>query len=321
MEGDEVKRYFRQWADGNSEDPLPAHERTADTRVLKMLYEGNMAEANRREVQQRKSWIANHKHEFYRQTGKPRRVPKVRTWLGGSAGSGKSTTLKTIVQHVRLIFQREGVAASVELTAYTGVAAFNIGFGAKTACSSFQIFPKAQWKKELEGDALRRLEEQWQSVILLIVDEISFIGRAFFARMHFRVQQGRRRFFSEAALDPNEYEFGDISIILVGDFGQLEPIEDLSLCDTETTFQTCAKVLKPLWRHIRFGKDLLGIFDEAIMLRRIHRSKADMWWTESCLRLRDFSGQPRHSHQWAAEALSSVGSRGTHINGQPRHPI
>ena len=31
------------------------------------------------------------------------------------------------------------------------------------------------------------------------------------------------------------------------------------------------------------------------------------------------SGQPRHSHEWAAEALTSVGSRGTHISGQPRH--
>ena len=30
-------------------------------------------------------------------------------------------------------------------------------------------------------------------------------------------------------------------------------------------------------------------------------------------------GQPRHSHQWAAEALTSVGSRGTLISGQPRH--
>ena len=29
--------------------------------------------------------------------------------------------------------------ATVELTAYTGVAAFNIGFGARTCCSSFVI--------------------------------------------------------------------------------------------------------------------------------------------------------------------------------------
>ena len=25
------------------------------------------------------------------------------------------------------------------------------------------------------------------------------------------------------------------------------------------------------------------------MLKRIHRSKDDLWWTESCLRLRDFT--------------------------------
>ena len=33
------------------------------------------------------------------------------------------------------------------------------------------------------------------------------------------------------------------------------------------------------------------------------------------------SGQPRHSDQWAAEALTSGGSRGTHISGQPRHSL
>ena len=54
--------------------------------------------------------------------------------------------------------------------------------------------------------------------MLLIVDEVSFIGTAFFARMHFRLQQ--------ADLDPNESTFGAISLVLVGDFGQLEPIDD-----------------------------------------------------------------------------------------------
>ena len=71
-------------------------------------------------------------------------------------------------------FKKEDIPATVELTAYTGIAAFNIGFGAKTACSSFQL--SGQWKKELKGAAARRLEEQWQGVVLLIVDEISFIG-------------------------------------------------------------------------------------------------------------------------------------------------
>ena len=222
-------------------------------------------------------------------TGIQQRIPTLRSWLGGSAGSGKSTTLKTVLQHIRLLFQRECVDATVELTAYTGVAAFNIGFGAKTACSSFKIFPKAAWKTELTGEAQRELEEQWQGVVLLIVDEISFIGRAFFARMHFRLQQAMRRYFAAAGLDPNDYTFGDLSVILVGDFGQLEPIEDWSMCDTETTYNTCPKSMRGLWRHAEQGKRLLAIFDEAIMLKMIHRSKDDLWWTESCLRLRDFT--------------------------------
>ena len=33
-------------------------------------------------------------------------MPTLRTWLGGSAGSGKSSALKTIVQHIRLLFQK-----------------------------------------------------------------------------------------------------------------------------------------------------------------------------------------------------------------------
>ena len=131
-----------------------------------------------------------------------RNMPKLRTWLCGSAGSGKSTTLKTTVRHVRLLFQRENVDASIELTAYTGVAAFNIGLGARTAVSSFRIYPNAPWKKDLRGEPARQQEEQWINVALLIVDEVSFIGRAFLARMHFRLQQAKRRSFSEAALDP-----------------------------------------------------------------------------------------------------------------------
>ena len=219
---------------------------------------------------------------------KMKRAPLLRSYLSGSAGSGKSTTLRTTLQHLRLLFQDEGVPATVELTAYTGVAAFNIGFGAKTACSAFRIFPNAAFKKELQGDQFRALEKQWESVVLLIVDETSFIGRAFFHRMHCRLQQARRGFFAERGLDPEKFHFGDISMILVGDFGQLEPIGDLSFCDDEMTYATCPKPLWHLWGHAQSGRHLLESFTEATNLTRIHRSKDDLWWTESCLRLRDF---------------------------------
>ena len=161
-----------------------------------------------------------------------REVPLLRIFLGGSAGSGKSTTLKTCVQHIRLMFKNNQIAATVQLTAYTGVAAFNIGFGARTVCSAFQIFPNALWKAEIDGLALRKLEDTWENVALLIIDEISFIGRALFTKMHFRTQQARRSYFRDRRLIPGKHTFGDISMILVGDFGQLEPIDDWSFCDS-----------------------------------------------------------------------------------------
>ena len=228
-------------------------------------------------------------YDTVRADGTYRRVPLLKAFLGGSAGSGKSTTLKTCVQHVRLMFLTKNVPAKVELTAYTGVAAFNIGFGARTACSAFQVFPNAAWKNELEGKALRKLEDLWGNVLLLIIDEISFIGTSLFACMHFRTQQAKRSYFSERGLDPNASTFGDLSMILVGDFGQLEPIDDWSMCDTEASWANCPKNLRHHWRLHRHGKLLLTEFKEAIMLKQIHRSKEDMWWTESCLRLRDFT--------------------------------
>ena len=159
--------------------------------------------------------------------------------------------------------------------------------------------------KKLQGDALRRLEQTWANVVLLIVDEVSFIGRAFFTRMHFRLQQAKRRDFSERGADPNKASFGDISILLVGDFGQLEPIDDWSMCDTECCYQTCPKKLRHLWNHNKFGKVLLQKFDEAVMLKEIHRSSEDMWWTESCLRLRDFTC--RKEQDWDFWRLHDLG--------------
>jgi len=35
------------------------------------------------------------------------------------------------------------------------------------------------------------------------------------------------------------FTFGDVPIILVGDLGQLQAIEDWIMCDTEATFQKC----------------------------------------------------------------------------------
>ena len=97
---------------------------------------------------------------------------------------------------------------------------------------------------------------------------------------------------------PDGCTFGDISVILVGDFGQLEPIDDWSLCDTEARYKDQPRRLLHLWRHAEYGKELLKTFNEAVILSRIHRSSDDLWWTESCLRLRDFTCTKDGDYDW-----------------------
>lgn len=76
--------------------------------------------------------------------------------------------------------------------------------------------------------------------------------------------------------------------MLVGDVGQLEPIGDWSMCDLEATYQSCPKSMRHIWRHACQGKLRMLTFADAVIFTRIHRSKEDMWWTGSCLRLHDF---------------------------------
>ena len=67
-------------------------------------------------------------YEAVRRDGERRPIPKIKLFLGGSAGSGKSTTLKTCVQHARRLFMKMKKTAKVELTAYTGVAAYVVRY-------------------------------------------------------------------------------------------------------------------------------------------------------------------------------------------------
>ena len=70
-------------------------------------------------------------------------------------------------------------------------------------------------------------------------------------------------------------------MILVGDVGQLQPIEDISICDDGTTYATRPKSMWNLWGHAQSGRRLLESFSAAVMRTRIHRSMNDLWWTES----------------------------------------
>ena len=58
-------------------------------------------------------------------------------------------------------------------------------------------------------------------MVLLIVDVISFLSRATHVPPHaFALTANTSLIFRRGVLDPANFDFGDISIILVGDFGR-----------------------------------------------------------------------------------------------------
>ena len=115
-------------------------------------------------------------------------------------------------------------------------------------------------------DSLRDL---WSHVVFFIVDEISSIGSVDFGRMCYRMQQDTREYFIQIGLHPNEDCFGELKILLIGDFAQFEPIGDVSLVDRETVHKSVPKGASKLWKLIRMGRNLVALIRDAWTLRRV----------------------------------------------------
>jgi len=97
------------------------------------------------------------------------------------------------------------------LTASTGVAGMNCG--GQTLDSLINCVRNIP----LKGEKLKMLQEKMATVKYLIIDEISMIGSQKFSRLDKRLRQ----VYPEKMDEP----FGGLSLIIVGDFGQLEPID------------------------------------------------------------------------------------------------
>ena len=89
-------------------------------------------------------------------------------------------------------------------------------------------------------------------------------------------------------------------------------------CEDKISLKT--SVTRPLIPWAPAGNVLDKLpHDDELGLGRLTKSRKHWKWRGVVLaqlgsRGTHISGQPRHSHQWAAEALTSVGSRGTHIS-------
>ena len=124
--------------------------------------------------------------------------------ITGLASSGKSyviDALKNLLQD------------SCKVCAYFGIVAFNVK--GQTIHSLLQLPIRGKKSSDLKGQSLKKLQDNMSGIKCIIVDEYSVIGQKLFGWIHRRCKQ---------ATGCQNIPFRGISIILVGDIGQLPPV-------------------------------------------------------------------------------------------------
>ncbi|KAK3922297.1 ATP-dependent DNA helicase [Frankliniella fusca] len=145
-------------------------------------------------------------------------VPK-RIQIQGKAGCGKTTVIKKVVQMIRT---QLGPKAA-KLMAPTGTAANVLGMQCSTIHSACKLRPRELYKP-LEGDRLRKLQEEWQDVSFVFIDECSMIGCKLFGLLEKRLREAK----------PHCDEvFGGVHVFLIGDVRQLPCVGDSPLYSTK----------------------------------------------------------------------------------------
>jgi ATP-dependent exoDNAse (exonuclease V) alpha subunit len=148
----------------------------------------------------------------------------------GAAGTVKTHLIKAIYQYFFRLFNRKvqskGDTIKVILCAPTGKAAYNIG--GMTTFSAFSL-PVSQAGDKYSSfspaeHALISLRNKYQDVQLIIIDEISMVGKRQFTNIDKRCRE----------IFGNREPFGGVSVILVGDFNQLRPVLDKWIFEIDT---------------------------------------------------------------------------------------
>ena len=234
-------------------------------------------------------------------------VPDMRVLLLGTAGTGKSTTLRETVRRAREILGREGVV----VCAHTGVAAYTCGEGAETINSTFHISGDGDAFAPRTGVAEQMLVGRLRDCRLVVIDEVSMVGSEQLATISSRLQQVavargaatcRKR--DAAGRQPSHplagAPFGGCAVIAAGDFAQFPPIGEASLLGAASEKWADSR------RHGNLGRRLFGAFEVAFKLRRIYRQRGASAFKDSTLRLRDAAMTLADHALWATRDLADL---------------
>ncbi|CAF4175172.1 unnamed protein product, partial [Rotaria sordida] len=160
-------------------------------------------------------------------------------FINGGAGVGKSTLIKAVYQSI-LRFYNSLPGSNPEtirtaICAPTGKAAALID---GMTLHSFLSLPVNQCKHKLvklDSDISNRIGVKLKDLQLLIIDEISMVGFTMFQHVDARLQQ----------IMKSKKPFGEVSVIVLGDFNQLRPVGDKYIFQFNNSYN--ALVDSSLW--------------------------------------------------------------------------
>ena len=159
------------------------------------------------------------------QTNQPFSTPPYRLFLSGPGGVGKSHVISLIrhdtIKLLRLSRQFEPYDILVFLTAPTGIAAMNIS--GMTIHSALLLGTTKTSFHALSQEKLNTLRLKLSKLKVLIIDEISMVGSNLLLQIHKCLQQ--------ITGSTDNTTFGNVSILAVGDFYQLQPVGDPYIFD------------------------------------------------------------------------------------------
>ena len=193
----------------------------------------------------------------------------LRLIIYGISGTGKTYVIKALSN---LLGRR------CLLTATTGMAAQLTNAKTIHSVAALPISNVPSDENELSGQRLRALQDAFEGVKYVVIDEMSMMGQRTFGYVDLRLRQ--------ATGELNEF-FGGLSIILVGDFGQLPPVGDAPMYVQPNTSSLRQR-----------GYVAYRQFTDVVVLERVQRQVGD---SASQCRWRDVLWKVRNGEAGRAE--------------------
>ena len=147
-------------------------------------------------------------------------------FLSGSAGTGKSFLLRSIIKALRRAHGEDSVA----VTAPTGIAATNLDGQTIHSFSGCGLGTGPVGKLAGQVKKNKKASARWNSCRTLVIDEVSMLDPEFFGKLDHVAKEVRRN---------RRKAFGGVQLILCGDFFQLPPVRNNTFCFESDTWMKC----------------------------------------------------------------------------------